>query len=98
LGGLVLPLSVVEDPAHRRVGQRGYLHQVHVELTSHVQRLGEGTNPQLAPLGVYQAHLARPDTLVDPEVTPVWSGDAASLLALGDSVLETIGLETFGEG
>jgi hypothetical protein len=34
----------------------------------------------LVPLGVNQANFARPDAVVDPEVSPVESGDAASLL------------------
>src|SRR5438270_1722366 len=68
LGRFVLPFAVVEDLADRRVGHRGHLDEVKVELPGDVKRLGQGLDPELAAVGVDEAHLSGPDAVVDADL------------------------------
>ena len=61
-----LELAVVHDSAHRWIRQRGYFDQVEVELAGDVQRFREQLDTKLFSIGVYQAHFASADSIVDP--------------------------------
>ena len=80
LGVLVLPLAVVQDLAHRRIGHGGNLDEVEIGLPGDVKRFGEGLDAQLPTLRIDQTHLARPDAIVDPNLVVNRCGYAASLL------------------
>src|SRR5215210_2658882 len=90
---LVEELAEVHDAADRRLGRRGHLHQVEGLLLSPPQRLLHWHDAGLRAVGVDQAYLTNPDTLVDPrclvdvssppesvELAPVnWFSDRISL-------------------
>ena len=81
LGGIELELAVVHDPAHRGVGVGGHLDQVEILLAGDVERLRQGFDPQLGPVGVNQSDLPCPDPLVHPVLGGVMcSSYRASLL------------------
>jgi hypothetical protein len=69
---LVLVLRVVEQPCHRRVGLRRDLDQVEVRLAGAGERVVARHDPDLLPVGADQAHLARPDVLVDASRVALW--------------------------
>jgi hypothetical protein len=80
LGRLVLPLAVVEDPAHRRFGERGHLDEIELQVPGDREGLRQGLDAQLVAVRIDEAYLTRPDPVVDPEVGAVRCGYAASLL------------------
>jgi hypothetical protein len=77
---LVLPLAVVEDLADRRVGLRRDLDEIEIVLSCQLERLREGLDPELVPLGIDEPDLSGPDALVDPRFVGSGSRYVASLL------------------
>src|SRR5271157_2637037 len=65
---LELVLPVVQNLAHRRLGLRSDLHEVHAGLPRKLQRLECRHDSLLIPVRVDQSHLADPNALIDPEI------------------------------
>lgn len=64
--GLLKPiLAVVHDPAYRRLGGRGNLHQVEILLIGQSLGFPRGHDSQLFPIVADEAHLTVTDLLVD---------------------------------
>ena len=87
LGLVELELAVVHDPADRRVGHRGHLDEVEVELPGDRQGLGQRLDAELLTVGVDEADFTGTDAVVDPVLCCGFSDDAASHLSLGPAVL-----------
>ena len=68
LGRLVLELPVVHDLADRRVGLRGHLHQIEIELLGHGQGLGERLDADLGPVRSDEPDFPGSDPVVDPRL------------------------------
>lgn len=66
-------LSVVQDPAYRRIGLSRDLHEVEIPLLGKGKRLGRRNNPYLDPLVVDQKNFLDPDLLVDARLFTVFS-------------------------
>jgi hypothetical protein len=66
LGRLVLVLAVIHDPADRRVGLGGHLHQVEVGFACDGQGFGQRPNADLLTVRTDQTHLAGAYAVVDP--------------------------------
>ncbi len=66
-------LSVVQDPAYRRIGLPRDLHEVEIPFLGKGKRLGRRNNPYLDPLVVDQKNFLDPDLLVDARFFAIFS-------------------------
>ena len=62
---LVLELAVIHDPADRRLGLRGDLDQIEIEILGALERVLDLHDSDLGPVGTDEPNLGGPDPIVD---------------------------------
>ena len=80
----VLPLSVVDHTAYRRIGLGSNFHQVEADGLGSLDSLPGIHDPKLFTLAGYDPHTWGPDPLINPRHVPTWT--KSLLLFLSDSI------------